>query len=218
VTLNLLDRFAERARAVPDAVAIEASGIERSYGALQRRAMAVTYALREAGCVPGDRVAVWTSDRTALVAVMLGVISAGAVFVPLEHDAPAERLRQRLGRLRARVLLHDAHTPRASTSPTPARTRATASRSRATTASRMNSARRSLILRPTPLHTSTSRPDRADSPKASLGRWPRWQTGSRGKSRRSASSPVRAAASSLRPPSIPGFATSSCRSAPAARS
>jgi amino acid adenylation domain-containing protein len=113
VTLNLLDRFAERARAVPDAVAIEASGIERSYGALQRRAMAVTYALREAGCVPGDRVAVWTSDRTALVAVMLGVISAGAVFVPLEHDAPAERLRQRLGRLRARVLLHDAHTAQA---------------------------------------------------------------------------------------------------------
>ena len=62
----------------------------------------------EAGCAPRDRVAVWTTDRAALVAVMLGVIGAGAVFVPLEHDAPGERLRLRLGRLRARVLLHDA--------------------------------------------------------------------------------------------------------------
>jgi amino acid adenylation domain-containing protein len=110
VTLDLLGRFAERARAIPDAVAIEASGIERSYGALQRRAMAVTCALREGGCVPGDRVAVWTTDRAALAAVMIGVISAGAVFVPLEHDAPAERLRQQLGRLRVRILLHDADT------------------------------------------------------------------------------------------------------------
>ncbi len=111
MTLDLLERFAQRARADPDAVAIEASGIECSYAALQRRAMAVTCALREAGCVPGDRVAVWTSDRAALVAVMLGVIGAGAVFVPLEHDAPGERLRLRLGRLRARVLFHD--VPRA---------------------------------------------------------------------------------------------------------
>ena len=111
MTLDLLERFAQRARAVPDAVAIEANGIEHSYAALQRRAMAVTCALREAGCVPRDRVAVWTTDRAALVAVMLGVIGAGAVFVPLEHDAPGERLRLRLGRLRARVLLHDA--PRA---------------------------------------------------------------------------------------------------------
>jgi amino acid adenylation domain-containing protein len=110
VTFDLLERFAERARAIPDAVAIEASGIECSYGALQRRAMAVTCTLWEAGCVPGDRVAVWTADRAALVAVMLGVIRAGAIFVPLEHDAPGERLRQRLGRLRARVMLHDAET------------------------------------------------------------------------------------------------------------
>ena len=113
MTLGLLDLFAERARATPDGVAIEASGIECSYEALQRRAMAVTCALRKAGCVPGERVAVWTGDRAALVAVMLGVISAGAVFVPLEHDAPAERLRQRLRRLRARVLLHDEHTAQA---------------------------------------------------------------------------------------------------------
>jgi amino acid adenylation domain-containing protein len=109
VTLDLLERFAERARNVPDAVAIEASGIECSYGALQRHALAVTCALQEAGCVPGDRVAVWTNDRAALVAMMLGILNAGAVFVPLEHNAPGERLRLRLGRLRARVLLHDAH-------------------------------------------------------------------------------------------------------------
>jgi amino acid adenylation domain-containing protein len=113
VALGLLERFAEHARTIPDAVAIEAGGIACSYGALQRRAMAVTFALQEAGCVPGDRVAVWTGDRVALVAVMLGVMSAGAVFVPLEYDAPAERLRQRLRRLGARVLLHDAHTAQA---------------------------------------------------------------------------------------------------------
>jgi amino acid adenylation domain-containing protein len=106
--VDLLDSFAKRAQQTPDAVAIEAAGLECSYRALQRRAMAVSHALRDAGCVPGDRIAVCSGDRAAFVAVMLGIVSAGAVFAPLESDASAERLRNRLKQLRPRALLHDA--------------------------------------------------------------------------------------------------------------
>jgi len=113
LTFDLLDRFEERVRTSPHAAAVEADGIAISYRALARRAAAVTRALHDVGCEPADRVAVWTSDRAALVSVMLGVLCAGAVFVPLERDAPDEQLRQRLRRLRPRVLIHDAQAAKA---------------------------------------------------------------------------------------------------------
>jgi amino acid adenylation domain-containing protein len=110
VSLDLIERFAEHVRTSPEAVAVEAQGLELSYRALYRRAAAVARALHEAGCGPADRIAVWTGDRAALVSVMLGVLYTGAVFVPLHEDASGERLRQRLARLQPRALLHDALT------------------------------------------------------------------------------------------------------------
>jgi amino acid adenylation domain-containing protein len=110
VFLDLLERFAEHVRTSPEAVAVDAQGIELSYRTLHRRAAAIARALHEAGCGPADRIAVWTGDRAALVSVMLGVLYTGAVFVPLDEDASGERLRQRLARLQPRALLHDAHT------------------------------------------------------------------------------------------------------------
>ena len=108
VELDLLARIAQWARVQPDTVAVDAREVQVSYRALDRQAGAVSLALRDAGCVPGDRVAVWVKDRAALVSVMLGVLRSGAVFVPLEADAPEERLRQRLARLQPGLLLHDA--------------------------------------------------------------------------------------------------------------
>jgi len=113
VTFDLLERFEEWVRTSPHAVAVEADGVAVSYRALALRAAAVTRALHDAGCKPADRVAVWTSDRAVLVSLMLGVLRAGAVFVPLQGDTPDEQLRQRLRRLRPRVLIHDAHVAEA---------------------------------------------------------------------------------------------------------
>lgn len=104
---DLLARVAEWVEAKPDAVAVDAGDFQISYRALDRHAAAVAHALCDAGCIVGDLAAVWIKDRAALVSVMLGVWRAGAVFVPLETDAPDERLRQRLGRLKPGFLIHD---------------------------------------------------------------------------------------------------------------
>ncbi|HUH94709.1 MAG TPA: non-ribosomal peptide synthetase [Casimicrobiaceae bacterium] len=109
MNFDLLDRFDDWVRTSPHAVAVEADGVAISYRALGRRAAVVTRALHDAGCEPGDRVVVWTSDRAVLVSLMLGVLRVGAVFVPLECDTPDEQLHQRLRRLCPRVLIHDAH-------------------------------------------------------------------------------------------------------------
>ncbi len=108
MTFDILDRFAECVRRHPSAAAVESEAGRVSYRTLARHAATVARTLHDAGCRPGDRVAVCTDDRVALVGVMLGVLYAGAVFVPLEPDAPDERQRQRLRRLQPRVLVHDA--------------------------------------------------------------------------------------------------------------
>lgn len=104
---DLLARIAEQSSVRADAVAIDAGDVQISYGALARRAAAMSKALLGAGSRAGDLVAVWVTDRATLVSVMLGVLRAGAVFVPLETDGPDERLRQRLARLQPTFLIYD---------------------------------------------------------------------------------------------------------------
>ena len=106
---DVLAQVAQWVRATPDAVAVDAGDRRIGYRELDRRAAAVAQALRDAGCTAGSLVAVWIADRATLAWVMLGVLRAGAVFVPLETDAADERLRQRLRRLRPGFLMHDAN-------------------------------------------------------------------------------------------------------------
>ena len=59
---------------------------------LSRRADAVVMALRNAGIEPGDRVGVHLTRSADCVASMLGILKAGATFVPLDPGQPAGRL------------------------------------------------------------------------------------------------------------------------------
>jgi acyl-CoA synthetase (AMP-forming)/AMP-acid ligase II len=106
--LDLLRRFARWVETTPDAIAIDTASSCISYRTLNRRAEAVLQCLHDAGCAAGMRVAVQVRDRAALVGVMLGVLRAGAVFVPVEADGPHERLRRLLARIEPDFLVHDA--------------------------------------------------------------------------------------------------------------
>ncbi len=106
---DVLAQVAQWVRATPDAVAVDAGDRRISYRELDRRAAAVAQALGHAGCTAGSLVAVWIADRATLVGVMLGVLRAGAVFIPLDADAADERLRQRLAWLRPGFLIYEAN-------------------------------------------------------------------------------------------------------------
>lgn len=89
---TVLDRFEAQAAAHPDAIAIEADGEALSYRALDVRADALARALVAVGVRRGERIVSFQSAGIGHVAALLATWKAGAVFVPLDIEAPARRL------------------------------------------------------------------------------------------------------------------------------
>ncbi|WP_179230459.1 non-ribosomal peptide synthetase [Streptomyces sp. CS227] len=112
--------FERRAAAEPGRTALEQDGRRMTYGELDSLAEAVAHALRVASVRPGDFVAVAVRRSPAMVAAVLGVLKAGAAYVPLDLDHPAERLAMILEDTAVPVVLVDTHT-RAALPPTAAR-------------------------------------------------------------------------------------------------
>ena len=105
---GLYELFAAQALRTPDATAVVCRGRCLSYGALARRAAAVARRLRAAGAGPEARVGVLMRREAELVAALLGVLAAGAAYVPLDPAYPVSRLAYMLADSGAAALLTDA--------------------------------------------------------------------------------------------------------------
>ncbi|MFI0260814.1 amino acid adenylation domain-containing protein [Streptomyces sp. NPDC017056] len=81
-------RVVERFR---DRTAVVRGDTGLTYGELGDRADAVARFLRSRGVGEGDRVAVTLARSLELPAVLLGVVKAGAAYVPVDPGGPAER-------------------------------------------------------------------------------------------------------------------------------
>ncbi|POX37945.1 hypothetical protein C3486_25615 [Streptomyces sp. Ru73] len=89
-----LDRaFRERATIAPDAVAVRHGSTRLDYAALDRWSEAIAHRLRDRGVRHGDPVAIRVGRGPAAVAGLLGILKAGAHYVPVDPAAPAERTR-----------------------------------------------------------------------------------------------------------------------------
>ncbi|WP_374586473.1 amino acid adenylation domain-containing protein, partial [Pseudoduganella sp.] len=84
--------FETRAAAQPEAVAVVAQDATLSYGALNAQANRIAHHLVALGVQPGDRVALCVERGSAMVAALLGILKAGAAYVPLDPAFPSERL------------------------------------------------------------------------------------------------------------------------------
>ncbi|AVV46997.1 non-ribosomal peptide synthetase [Streptomyces sp. P3] len=89
---TLADAFAAQARRTPDATAVVLGAERLTYAALDARAADVARRLRARGARPGTFVAVAVPRSTELVAALLGVLKAGAAYLPLDLDYPADRV------------------------------------------------------------------------------------------------------------------------------
>ena len=89
----VFDRIAAQAKASPDAIAVEAGADSRTYRQLVRQANRLARHLRKQGIRRGDAVAVLLGRDCDAVVALLAVLAAGAVWVPLDMDAPPARLR-----------------------------------------------------------------------------------------------------------------------------
>ncbi|HEU4885918.1 MAG TPA: amino acid adenylation domain-containing protein, partial [Longimicrobium sp.] len=84
--------FQARVAETPHAPAVAHAGRTLTYAELDRRGSAVAARLRALGVGPEARVAVLLERGFDLAAALLGVLKAGAAYVPLDPEYPAERI------------------------------------------------------------------------------------------------------------------------------
>ncbi|MFF2730649.1 amino acid adenylation domain-containing protein [Streptomyces sp. NPDC058008] len=90
---SVVAAFRRRAAEAPDTVAVSAGDDRLTYAELDRWAREVSRELADgAGAAPGDRIAVCLERSPGLVAALLGVLGAGAAFVPVGPDDPDARV------------------------------------------------------------------------------------------------------------------------------
>src|SRR5580692_1604102 len=77
----------------PDHPAIECRGITLTYGELDRLANRYAHYVRSQGLGPGRLVALYLEKSVELFAALLGVLKAGAGYVPIDPKFPPERVR-----------------------------------------------------------------------------------------------------------------------------
>ncbi|HZI21567.1 MAG TPA: amino acid adenylation domain-containing protein, partial [Gemmatimonadales bacterium] len=84
--------IAAQAARTPDQVAVVCDRQQVTYGELERRAGRLAHHLWQLGVAPGARVGVCVERSPEMVVVLLGVLKAGATYVPLDPSFPPARL------------------------------------------------------------------------------------------------------------------------------
>jgi amino acid adenylation domain-containing protein len=105
----LSDLVARQVTANPEAVAVigDESGEVLTYAELDHRAARLARALSARGVGPDALVAVLLPRSPDLVVALLAVLRAGAAFLPLDPEHPAERLSVILGDAQVQVTISD---------------------------------------------------------------------------------------------------------------
>jgi amino acid adenylation domain-containing protein len=85
--------FEAQAMRTPRRVALRAGKTTCSYADLNNRATAIAQALRYRGVGRGKRVGLCVERGVDMVAAVLGILKAGAAYVPLDRLFPQDRLR-----------------------------------------------------------------------------------------------------------------------------
>nr|WP_168496387.1 non-ribosomal peptide synthetase [Streptomyces sp. RLB1-33]QIY73939.1 amino acid adenylation domain-containing protein [Streptomyces sp. RLB1-33] len=89
---SLPELFAAQVLRTPDAPAVVADGRRLTYRQLDRRSNALARELIARGAGPGQLIAVALHRSVELPVALLGVLKAGAAYVPVDPAYPAERI------------------------------------------------------------------------------------------------------------------------------
>ncbi|QCW26353.1 amino acid adenylation domain-containing protein [Lysobacter enzymogenes] len=105
---TVCDLFAAQAARMPQAPALESPAARLSYAELARRSDRMARQLRGRGIGAGDLVAVASDGDVATFVALLATLKAGAAYLPIDPQAPAQRLNHLLEDARPRLILGDA--------------------------------------------------------------------------------------------------------------
>ncbi|MEV5410326.1 amino acid adenylation domain-containing protein [Thermopolyspora sp. NPDC052614] len=105
---GVVARLRAQVLATPDAIAVDTGEATMTYAQLDRVSAALASRLRAAGVAAGDLVGLLTEPGVDTVAGVVGILRAGAGWVPLDATYPPSRLAWQLARTGARVVVcHD---------------------------------------------------------------------------------------------------------------
>ena len=99
----------EQVAKTPEAIAIEHQGQKLIYRELNQRANQLARRLRELGVGLESRVGLLMERSLEMVVGLLGVMKAGAAYVPLDPDYPSDRLSYMLESAQVTVLMTQQH-------------------------------------------------------------------------------------------------------------
>lgn len=108
---TLPELFDAQVRQNPEAIALEDDSRSWSYRRLDDASSALAHRLLSAGVAPGDRIAIHLDRSFEFVVAALAILKAGAAYVPLPPDLPADRWSFLLQDCGARILVGPAPPP-----------------------------------------------------------------------------------------------------------
>lgn len=89
---TLAEAMDRQAAETPDAIAVTAGAEELTYRQVSALSDLAARRLRALGVRPGDLVAVTTRRTGELLPILFGILKAGAAYVPVDPEYPAERV------------------------------------------------------------------------------------------------------------------------------
>jgi amino acid adenylation domain-containing protein len=90
------ERFAQHAADRPDAPAVNDGERSLTYGELNAQANQLAHRLQRTGVQPGATVGLCTDRSVDTIVGLLGILKAGAAYVPVHHEHPPARLAHQL--------------------------------------------------------------------------------------------------------------------------
>ncbi|MDQ1353565.1 MAG: hypothetical protein QG657_3871 [Acidobacteriota bacterium] len=92
-----------------DRIAIEYGDVSISYSQLDEKSNRIANTIIDKGIKTGSFIGILLEDRIELIAVILGILKTGCVFVPLDSRYPTERLKIMLHSTDTKFLFIDNH-------------------------------------------------------------------------------------------------------------
>ncbi|ODC04609.1 hypothetical protein BFW38_14815 [Terasakiispira papahanaumokuakeensis] len=107
--LSVVDLFDAQVMRTPEAIAVADKAHSLSYIELNRQANAWAHRLRREGVGPHDLVAIALNRNIDMLVALLATLKAGAAYLPLDPDFPADRIRHILEDAQPKLVISTHH-------------------------------------------------------------------------------------------------------------